>query len=214
MFTSNDYFYPIHLHGGGHDEGGLINLVNGLLAFIETLIASDPSQWFSNLMPGIAGMENMHPLFVHFPIALLLSFFVIDLAGSIKNKAEWRQSASWFLYLGTLTAVLTALTGWLAAGNVQHGSDVHAIMERHELIGFTVAGLAIILSVWRRVLGERLQHMANILYLSVAGLAVTIMIVGADLGGMMVYRYGVNVATTPLPIGGYTHSHSDSHNHD
>jgi len=51
--------------------------------------------------------------------------------------------------------------GFIAAGSVAHGDDVHAIMERHEHFGVSVLSLAILLSAWRLKSGGIIQGGAN-----------------------------------------------------
>jgi uncharacterized membrane protein len=205
------------VHGGG-DSGGMAGLLGSLLTAIENWLSLSPGEMFAALLPGIAAMENIHPLFVHFPIAFLSVFFLIDLAGSVAKKSDWRRVASWFLYLGAIFAGLTMTAGLIAAASVLHGDDVHEIMETHEHIGITIFTLASALSVWRLVGWASLQGAANYLYLIFAGLMCILLVFAADLGGLMVYKHGVAVeAARSVHINGiseHQHNHEDDHDHD
>jgi uncharacterized membrane protein len=206
-------FISFQVHGGGDHGGGISDSVASLLAFIEALLAKSPTEIFASIMPGIAQMQNIHPLLVHFPIAFLLGFFVLDLAGTLVKKDQWRKVASFLLYFGAVAAILTVIAGLIAANSVAHGDDVHDIMERHERFGFTVLSLAVILSAWRLKSGALIQGAANTFFLMLAALMCVIMILGADLGGLMVYKYGVAVEAVFAPASEYQHDHGHQHTH-
>lgn len=181
------------MHGGGDSGDGLAGGVAGLLTFIEGLVRQTPSETFASLLPGISALQNFHPLFVHFPIALLTLFFLLDLVGSLADRGEWRQVATWFLYLGTAFAGMTVAAGLLAAHSVAHGGDVHEIMEHHQHLGISVLSLATALSVWRWVGKGVIVGAANTLHLLLAAILCGLLAFTADLGGLMVYKYGVAV---------------------
>lgn len=181
------------VHGGG-DSPGVAGSVDNLLTGIESLLVMSPAQIFAELMPGIAAMENFHPLFVHFPIALLSLFFVLDALGTLTRNMLIRDVASWFLYFGTLFAGIAVAFGLHAADTVAHGDDVHMIMEHHEHLGISVLSLAIVLSGWRFFARDGISGSWNTLHLSMAAVLATMLAFTADLGGLMVYGYGVAVA--------------------
>lgn len=197
------------VHGGGDSGGGVAGMVAGILGFIEGLVSLSPADLFVNLLPGIAVLENVHPLFVHFPIALLSLFFIVDLAGSLASKSNWRDAASWFLYCGALLSGVTVAAGLIAAGSVAHGGDVHEIMENHEHLGISVFLLASALAVWRRMAKQQISGPANILHLMCSGILAVLLIFTADLGGLMVYNYGVAVA----PMTQINRKAADLHQH-
>lgn len=209
-------FLSFQIHGGADHGGGIADGIASLLAFFEGLTAQDSPGIFPSLMPGIANMDNIHPLLVHFPIAFLSAFFVLDLVGTLAKKPQCRNVAGWLLYLGAVTAVFTVTAGFIAAGSVAHGDDVHTIMERHEHFGVSVLSLAILLSAWRLKSGGVIEGGANSFFLILAALLCMLMLLGADLGGLMVYKYGVGVKAAQVPgVGVHEHIHEhDEHVHE
>jgi uncharacterized membrane protein len=206
-------FLSFHIHGGA-DNGGIAESVANLLAFFESLTTQRPEEIFSSLMPGIAGMDNIHPLLVHFPIAFLSAFFALDVVGTLAKKTQWRSVASWFLYFGTVAAVFTVIAGFIAADSVAHGQDVHGIMEHHENIGISVLSLATVLSVWRMKSGALIRGGANSFFLILSALLFVLIMLGADLGGFMVYKYGVAVEAGPVFEDSDSHGHENAHEHE
>ena len=189
-------FLAWQIHGGADHDGGLLETLTGLLTYFENLATGGGGcGFFATLMPGLSGMENIHPLLVHFPIALLSSFFILEVLGCVFKKPQWREAASYFLYFGAVGAIFTVMAGFQAAYTVIHSETVHLIMERHEHFGITVMTLAIVLSVWRLKSGVVLEGGAKYFFLLLSGLMCLLMVLGADLGGYMVYNYGTAVHT-------------------
>jgi uncharacterized membrane protein len=210
-------FLSFQAHGGGIG-GGVAANVASLLEFLESLAGKTPPEMFSAILPGIAGLENIHPLFVHFPIAFFSAFFLIDFLGATTKKSQWRYVASWLLYLGTISAIFTVIAGLIAADSVEHGEDVHALMERHEHIGIAILSLSLFLSAWRLKKWGLNSVTGNTAFLGLAGFLCVLLSLGADLGGLMVYQYGVSVKsgssnsnseTKPEEVVG-----QDGHSHD
>lgn len=184
-----------------------------VLVFLEGLLSKSPEEILVAIVPGTMSMPNIHPLLVHFPIVLLPTFFFLDMAGSLFNKDNWRRVASWLLYLGALTAVMTVIAGYFAAMTVPHGIEVHYIIEKHKVYGIIIAGVAMILSIWR-LLGKTLpRREANVLQFLLSGIVCVALILGADLGGLMVYKYGIGVeAAVTKTIDNIEHKHAGKKN--
>jgi uncharacterized membrane protein len=185
-------FLSFQIHGGGMG-GGVAANVESLLVFIEGLSGKTPPEMFSAILPGIAGLENIHPLFVHYPIAFFTAFFLFDFFGVVAKKEKWRYVASCLLYVGTIAAAVTVVAGLFAAESVEHGEAVHEIMERHEHIGISVLSLSLFLSAWRLKQWGLHSKAGNTAFLCLAGFLCVLLSLGADLGGLMVYQHGVSV---------------------
>ena len=193
-----DNFISFQIHGGEHHDG-LLEAVSGLLASLEgaSEASGSSTDLFSSLLPGIANLDNIHPLLVHFPIALLSSFFVVNLITHFVKKDTLVTVASWLLYLGAFSAIFTVLAGFSAAESVAHSESVHDIMEHHEDVGVSILSLSLGLAAWRLRSGV-LQGWKNGVFLTLTVLLFGLIIQGADLGGLMVYKYGVAVHKTSV----------------
>lgn len=199
------------IHGGGDHGGGPAEGLGDLLSVFDNILIFGSGELFSLLMPGIASLENIHPLLVHFPIALLSVFFAIDLIGSLTNKPQWRSVASVFLYLGTIAALFTVIAGHVAADTVPHGGNVHEIMEKHEDLGMAILSLSTALSAWRLKHKGLFQGYLNVVFLTLSALLCVLIALGADLGGLMVYQYGVAVKAVPVLESAHDHHHEEEH---
>ena len=201
LYDSIGFFQHLKfsVHGGG--DSGLLIIVERLLIFLSEI---DFNSGNFNLLPGLSDMANIHPLIVHFPIALLSSFLILELLGKFLKNDKLFVASTGMLYLGAIGAFASVCAGLLAEETIPHGKTVHDILENHKNIGITVLVLSVILSGWRSVHGKQLSGMASTLNLSLAILMVGLLTVGADLGGQMVYKYGVAVSGS---------NQSEDHNH-
>ena len=153
---------------------------------------------------------NVHPVFVHFPIALLLTSFACYLLGSVTRNQNLLAAGKWTLYFGTLGAALAVWTGWQAARSVSHGGETHDLMILHQYFGFAVLGLGLLLSGW--VFFSKALVPAKGRFLFLAGLAVLglVLIQGADLGARMVFFHGIGLGrkrmmTETVELAGHDH---------
>lgn len=199
--------FSFQVHAGNDIANGVIAMVNELLPFFEGLMDKGWRDIFSTIMPGVSGLNNIHPLLVHFPIAFLSAFFVVDVAGTLAKKSHWRSVASWFLYFGAVATVFTVISGFMAANSVAHGGNVHDLMERLEQLGILVLFLVIVLSIWRMISGSLIRGAANSFFLILSALLCVLLIVSSDLGGLLVYKYGVGVEAVQQADDGHVHEH-------
>src|SRR5580765_8238100 len=83
-----------------------------------------------NLVPGWA--PNVHPLVVHFPIALLLTAAGFDLAGwAFRCNRSLRFVATVLYVLGSPTIVAAYFTGRAAAETIWLPGMAHAAVKEH-----------------------------------------------------------------------------------
>ncbi|QSA95728.1 DUF2231 domain-containing protein [Methylococcus sp. EFPC2] len=190
-FRGTPFYSRPSIHGGSDDGAGLVGLLDGFLETVTGLLASGGGM---PPFPGIATLaSNVHPMIVHFPIALLVTFFALDIASLVLRRPALRSAADWTLYLGAISAVAAVGAGLFAESIVPHGQAIHETMEWHKRIGISIAGLALVLALWR-ALGHGLRSsMARALHFFLAALMVVLIGVVADLGGYMVYGHGVGV---------------------
>ena len=94
--------------------------------------------------------EVWHPLTVHFPIALLTFATIVKLFAIFLKPASadfWQKTGSFLLYVGTLAAWLSLLTGDLAEGIVSRKLCDPTVLKDHEIFAqyltytFTAAAL-------------------------------------------------------------------------
>jgi uncharacterized membrane protein len=204
------------IHGVGHEGLGAVKGLVAFLTFLESLASMNVTQIFAAFLPGITTLNNIHPLLVHFPITLFTVFFISDLLGCLFKKTQWRQFASFTLYLGTISAILTITAGFQAAYSVSHNDATHLIMLRHQSFAIALTLIAFSLSMYRYFADQRYLQKKTYIQFSLSSLLTLLLIFTADLGGLMVYEYGIAVkkpAKIISPVISHSHTHLGHSHH-
>ena len=143
-------------------------------------------------LPGLKGMLNYHPVFVHFPIAFWVGALLFEVMAMVRKKDELHRMARRLLYLGTIAAVAAVWTGLLAEGSVPEAGAAHEIMEIQErmmLITSSLAAGLCLLALFKRQMGGGLRKLFLLGLVVLAGLIV----IGTDRGAQLVYEYATGV---------------------
>ncbi len=145
------------------------------------------------MLPGLKGMLNSHPVFVHFPIAFLLGALLFELLAVARSNDELHRTAVRLLWLGTLAAFAAVGTGLLAAESVPEVGPADQIKDIHEYLMIASTSLAAGLSAVAFFL--RNNFTASRRKLLLLGLVVLagLLTAGADRGVQLVFQYGTAV---------------------
>lgn len=149
----------------------------------------------------MGSIPNLHPLTVHFPIALLGAALVLDLVAVLARREKMAACSGVVLIMAALGAVAAVASGLAAEDTVKAmapSAELHDVLERHETLALVTCGMAVALAVWRLV--GRLRHPAGPLrwlYLGLLAAACILVAATGHLGGEMVYGHGVGVKVRP-----------------
>jgi len=152
------------------------------------------------LLPGLQHLQNIHPLVVHFPIALLVSAALFYALALVFRKDTLTATAFSLLILGALSACVVAGTGLYAEDGVMVSFSVREhLLDVHERFMLVTTGLSIILTVWA-VIARPFPKKGRPIFLLLFLAILVIMTLGADYGARMVYDYdaGGNACSQPI----------------
>jgi uncharacterized membrane protein len=146
-------------------------------------------------------IEHIHPMIVHFPIALTISALAFDIWGVAATKPLKSLPAPFnistiLLVAGGVMAIIAYVFGDMAFDVALAKGISRAQLETHETLGtvtaITLPAIALIrLYMWYRDLYSSRRAVTLALVLSTA--AVAMVAVTAYFGGQLVYDLGVNV---------------------
>src|SRR5215468_4408228 len=89
----------------------------------------------------MAFIGRLHPLLIHFPIALVIAAALAEAAAMVTADERWRTVAVGNVRAGAIFALLAAFAGWrLALGPEMEGSP---LLEWHRWLGTVAAGAAL-----------------------------------------------------------------------
>lgn len=157
---------------------------------------------------------TVHPILVHFPIALLFTAFLLDLIAIWRRDRFFERAALVLLWLTLIAVALAIVAGLYAAGKVLVTPTVRPILEAHRRDGLITGGLIVVIVVfrmrthrlWRRdtpatAQTTRLQDALKPWYSSLGAYVLGLIMISATgvVGGSMVYDHGLGVAVMPAP---------------
>lgn len=155
-------------------------------------------------MPPMPTWDSLHPLVVHFPIALLLIVPVFILI-AVVSRTGWKPmslAALTLLVLGTAAAALAVATGEAGEAAAKAIPASKATLERHEelaeltrnvFIGLTLVFAAIVATamLWKSR-GRQVFIVASLVFLLPYAGGSLLLANTAHEGGVLVHGYGVH----------------------
>jgi uncharacterized membrane protein len=135
----------------------------------------------------------MHPIFVHFTIALTSASLTFDVLGFWFEKATLIAAGGWTLFGSAVMTLITISTGLTSATRapVEEG-EARSFLRAHMALGLIFYGLLAAVTFWRISLWQNGRGVTW-LYLASLGVVSLVMTIQGYLGGELVYRYGVEV---------------------
>ncbi len=138
-------------------------------------------------------MPNLHPIFVHFPVALLAMSALCEVLALTLKYEELSRVGWWTQLAGTVGVGAAVTSGLLAEGSRVFSPEARRLFEMHEQLAFYFSALFGALLLWRIASRSKVPPEHRTVYVVLLAAGVVIMLIGAWYGGEMVYRMGVGV---------------------
>ena len=163
-------------------------------------------------------IPNLHPLFVHFPVALLsVSAFFHLAAKATQGKPRYASPcavlAHTTLWLGALFALPTVILGWQAFNSVNHDEAGHIAMTTHlawAMPTFLLLALIAGWDAWR----NKVDAPPSVPIIAATIVTWLMVSITAWHGGELVYRHGLGVMSLPATEDAEEHEHDHGANHE
>ncbi len=168
------------------------------------------------MLPPIPSWDGLHPLIVHFPIALLLAAPLFVILGMLpgRHARAFSIAALVLMALGTVAAFVAVSTGEAAGELVVRTPEISAALERHEELAETTrtlfAALTIIfaavlfvpVALRRAAVGAATRTALHGIFLVLYVAGTLLLVNTAHQGGMMVHYFGVQAMVDSPPAAG------------
>lgn len=139
----------------------------------------------------------LHPILVHFPIALLFASVFFDLLGTTLSRESFREGALWLLGLGLTGGIAAAIAGGMAEDAAEKAGIAESLIETHETLAQVTLVIMAVLLLSRLLLRNRFSTRTFTAYLAVATVGLLTLIATGHTGGDLVYKHGAGVTTAP-----------------
>lgn len=139
-------------------------------------------------------LSAVHPKVVHFPIALLLTYFLFEVLALVLKKDFLSKAAHLLLFLGVLGALAAVLTGQEAEEAFEYWNKQSSeLLEEHELYANITLWYFTALLILRTFLtfGKKFVGVIKYVIVVLAAVGVYFVFLTGDHGGRMVYEHGV-----------------------
>lgn len=170
---------------------------------------------FDQLMSSTA-LPNLHPAFIHFPVALLITAVALDLVVVLFRRLTWLDRTAALLYaLGAIGGLAAYFSGRSAADSMRglSGPAQAAMWDHGDWALYTTAAFVVIavlrgVVTWRESKSDRIRiGPLRAIVLIAALLGQGLVFETADRGGALVFRHSIAVTTN---TGGDTTKHVSS----
>jgi uncharacterized membrane protein len=131
-----------------------------------------------------------HVMFVHFPIAFYIAVLAFDVLSHIGNH-PWAVPAATWLLIGAFAATLVLVVTGLVDRSTMRPGVVRTTATRHMLFQFAAAAVFVIDFAIRW--GDHHRPTAEPLWIVLDVIGVALVMIGADIGGKLVYGFGMRV---------------------
>lgn len=156
-------------------------------------------------LPPVPSWDGLHPLIIHFPIALLLIAPLFVLIGAALAPAKGRAfhlGALLLMALGTASVFIAVESGEAAGKLAERTPEINAVLERHselaETTSYVFAGLTVVFTallagarLLRRHESRLTTTAAPLLFLIAYSAGVLLLVNTAHHGGRLVHEFGV-----------------------
>lgn len=149
----------------------------------------------------------LHPMAIHFPIAILLFSVLMDILGAATRRPSLKMAGAYSLIAGLIAGTTAILTGFLSANAVKEEraallnellntgtagaaappflDELLQVLESHMMMALIALGIFGVLLIWRIIYWERLRGVSLSVYLLGALVASLLLVRAGFLGGQM-----------------------------
>ena len=140
--------------------------------------------------------DTMHPIVVHFVIAMVLFAVMCDVIGYFTRNSRLYEVSWWNLCFATVSIFIAVMFGQVEAGLANPYTTAEPTLHLHTLIGWSLAGIIAAVTAWRYIIRSRAPQVLPMPFLGVGVMLVGIVFFQIYLGDLLVWVYGLH--TVPV----------------
>jgi uncharacterized membrane protein len=141
-------------------------------------------------------MDTIHPIVVHFVIAMAIISVVFDLIGRFARRPALYEVSFWNLLVATVAIFVAIIFGQIEAGLANPYGHASTILNLHSTLGWSLAGVLALLSGWRYVIRSRDPSVLPLPFLAAGGVLCLLVALQVNLGNQLIWIYGLH--TVPV----------------
>ena len=141
-------------------------------------------------------LDVIHPIVVHFVIAMALITVVFDLIGVLTRRRNLFEVSFWNLVVATVAIFVAIIFGQIEAGLATPYGASRDILNYHSTIGWSLAAILSLLTGWRYVARQKDPTVLPRGFLIIDLFLAVLVFCQVYLGDKLVWVYGLH--TVPV----------------
>ena len=141
-------------------------------------------------------MDVIHPIVVHFVIAMALITVVFDLIGVITRRRNLFEVSFWNLLVATVAIFVAIIFGQIEAGLATPYGASRDLLNYHSTLGWSLAAILSLLTGWRYVARQKDPTVLPRGFLIIDSVLAVLVFCQVYLGDKLVWVYGLH--TVPV----------------
>lgn len=138
---------------------------------------------------------HIHPMIVHFPIALLIVAFLFDVISLFIKEEFYSKAGFYLLILGTLGVIAAFFTGNLAGSGISESGKLKDVLETHEEAALISMSIMIIAAVVRIIFVWKKKYYGVFKYVALTLILICVFSIARTgfYGGELVFKHAAGV---------------------
>ena len=141
-------------------------------------------------------LDVIHPIVVHFVIAMALITVVFDLIGVITRRRNLLEVSFWNLLVATVAIFVAIIFGQIEAGLATPYGASRDLLNYHSTLGWSLAAILSLLTGWRYVARQKDPTVLPRGFLIIDSVLAVLVFCQVYLGDKLVWVYGLH--TVPV----------------
>ena len=141
-------------------------------------------------------LDVIHPIVVHFVIAMALITVVFDLLGVLTGRRNLFEVSFWNLLVATVAIFVAIIFGQIEAGLATPYGASRDILNYHSTLGWSLAAILSLLTGWRYVARQKDPTVLPRGFLIIDSVLAVLVFCQVYLGDKLVWVYGLH--TVPV----------------
>ena len=136
--------------------------------------------------------DTIHPIVVHFVIAMVLFAVICDLIGYFTKNTRLYEVGWWNMMFATISIFIAVIFGQIEAGLATPYTAAAGDLNLHTLLGWSLSGILAAVTGWRYIIRLRDPESLPAAYMGMNAFLTAIVLFQTYLGDKLVWVYGLH----------------------
>ncbi|MGB3298083.1 MAG: DUF2231 domain-containing protein [Phormidesmis sp.] len=137
--------------------------------------------------------DPLHPIIVHFVIAMVVMAFGCDVVGYFTRNQRLFEVSFWNMIVASVSIFVAIIFGQFEAGLAPTYPAVIPVLTRHAALGWSLSAIIVAITAWRFALRDHSLLKLPPAYLGAASFLVLLIFLQLYMGTQLVWEYGLHV---------------------